>query len=189
MTYRIRIGINSQIMKIRSSKSCEQGFISKKKNRSFKLLNMILLVIVLDSITSLCKQHTTNLDKPADTSVCRGGNKYVFRSGFNMKEYTPLNSNLIGKLLLLRDISEEYLPVKKGPNCMNGRSSNFWARYVHGNKKCERGIKNCHLNIRSILNKISEVRFIIKQQSPHIIGFSECELRKPSDELKHFEKN
>ena len=188
VTYRIRIGINSQIMKIRSSKSCEQGFISKKKNRSFKLLNMILLVIVLDSITSLCKQHTTNLDKPADTNVCRGGSKYVFRSGFNMKEYTPLNSNLIGKLLLLRDISEEYLPVKKGPNCMNGGSSNFWARYVHGNKKCERGIKNCHLNIRSILNKISEVRFIIKQQSPHIIGFSECELRKPLDELKHFEK-
>ena len=34
-----------------------------------------------------------------------------------------------------------------------------------------------HLNIRSLSKKISEVKCIIKQHSPHILGLSECELR------------
>ena len=57
-------------------------------------------------------------------------------------------------------------------------SANFLARYRHGNQERKRGIKNFHLNIRSLGKKMSEVKYIIKQHSPHILGLSECELRK-----------
>ena len=56
--------------------------------------------------------------------------------------------------------------------------ANFLARYRHGNQERKRGIKNFHLNIRSLGKKISEVKYIIKQHSPHILGLSECELKK-----------
>ena len=53
---------------------------------------------------------------------------------------------------------------------------NFRARYLHGNIK--RGIVNIHVNIRSLYNKISEVKRLVKQERPHILGISECELKK-----------
>ena len=61
----------------------------------------------------------------------------------------------------------------------NKLSVNFQARYKYGNiKENKKGIKNLHLNIRSLSNKMSEVKTIIKEHSPHILGLSECELRK-----------
>ena len=54
---------------------------------------------------------------------------------------------------------------------------NFLARYTYGNKQSQRGIKNIHLNIRSLSNKVVEVKNIILEQRPHIFGISECELR------------
>ena len=58
-------------------------------------------------------------------------------------------------------------------------STNFQARYKYGNRDHRvKGIRNFHLNIRSLGNKISEVRNIVKQHSPHILGISEAELRK-----------
>ena len=53
--------------------------------------------------------------------------------------------------------------------------SNFKAKYVNGNKK--RGIVNMHVNIRSLYNKVSEVKNLIKQEKPHILGISESELK------------
>ena len=35
-----------------------------------------------------------------------------------------------------------------------------------------------HLNIRSLTNKVLEVKNLVKQHSPNILGLSECELRK-----------
>ena len=55
---------------------------------------------------------------------------------------------------------------------------NFLARYTYGNKQNQRGIKNLHLNIRSLGQKMFEVKNIISQHKPHIFGLSECELRK-----------
>ena len=57
---------------------------------------------------------------------------------------------------------------------------NFLAKYLHGNIK--KGILNLHLNIRSLNNKVGEVKKLIKDHSPHILGLSECELRKVNDE-------
>ena len=42
----------------------------------------------------------------------------------------------------------------------------------------KRGIINIHLKIRSLYNKISEVKNLVKQEKPHILGISEAELRK-----------
>ena len=58
------------------------------------------------------------------------------------------------------------------------QSVNFKARYIHGNPATKRGIKNLHLNIRSLGNKMFEIKNVIKENKPHILGLSECELRK-----------
>ena len=53
------------------------------------------------------------------------------------------------------------------------------AKCFNGNRQKERrGVKNLHLNIRSLGNKVTEVKNIVKEQRPHIFGLSECELRK-----------
>ena len=49
---------------------------------------------------------------------------------------------------------------------------NFEARYKHGNIQ-KKGILNMHLNIRSLKNKLCEVKNVIKQHSPYILGLSE----------------
>ena len=56
---------------------------------------------------------------------------------------------------------------------------NFYARYSYGNRLHRvKGIHNMHVNIRSLGNKVFEVKNIVKEHNPHIIGVSECELRK-----------
>ena len=54
---------------------------------------------------------------------------------------------------------------------------NFISRYINGNIR-QKGIRNLHLNIRSLKFKVPEVRNIIKEHAPHILGLSECELRR-----------
>ena len=40
-----------------------------------------------------------------------------------------------------------------------------------------------HVNIRSLFNKVSEVKNLILQEKPHILGISEAELRKQSHQI------
>ena len=47
---------------------------------------------------------------------------------------------------------------------------NFWARYTYGNKEIVKGLKNVHLNIRSLGNKVVEIKNIIQEKKPHIFG-------------------
>ena len=35
-----------------------------------------------------------------------------------------------------------------------------------------------HLNVRSVGKKVFEIKNIVKEHSPHILGLSECELKK-----------
>ena len=55
---------------------------------------------------------------------------------------------------------------------------NFLARYVNGNIQKKKGILNMHLNIRSLRYKVYEVKQVIKEHNPTLIGISECELYK-----------
>ena len=61
-------------------------------------------------------------------------------------------------------------------------STNFLARYKYGNKQ-SKGIKNIHVNIRSLKNRIQEVKNIANAYSPHILGISEAELKKENVDL------
>ena len=50
---------------------------------------------------------------------------------------------------------------------------------MYGNKQpVKKGIINIHLNIRSSGKKIFEIRNIVNQHSPHVLGLSECEIIK-----------
>ena len=66
------------------------------------------------------------------------------------------------------------------PRLVDGRDLkiNFWARYTNGNRQNQKGIKSLHLNIRSLVNKVCEVKHLVQEHSPHIFGLSECELKK-----------
>ena len=66
------------------------------------------------------------------------------------------------------------------------QSKNFLAKYINGNRRS--GILNMHLNIRSLKNKMSEVKNIIKEHKPHILGLSECELNKQTNVDEDFLK-
>ena len=61
------------------------------------------------------------------------------------------------------------------------QTPNFLAKYIHGNIK--KGILNLHLNIRSLNNKVGEIKKLVKDHSPHVLGLSECELRKVNNEF------
>ena len=56
------------------------------------------------------------------------------------------------------------------------QTPNFQARYLNGN--IMRGLINIHINIRSLSNKMSEVKNLIQKEKPHILGVSEAELKK-----------
>ena len=57
-------------------------------------------------------------------------------------------------------------------------TGNFWAKYINGNKEKIKGIHNMHFNIRSLRNKVDEVKNIVYTEKPTILGLSECELKK-----------
>ena len=61
-------------------------------------------------------------------------------------------------------------------------TTNFLARYKYGNSK-DKGIINVHVNIRSLKYKMQEVKNIIQQKSPHILGLSETELKKSKTDI------
>ena len=59
------------------------------------------------------------------------------------------------------------------------RSPNKYAKITYGNKTSSgRGIKNLHLNIRSIRNKMSDIKHLIHKEKPHLFGLSESEWRR-----------
>ena len=69
-----------------------------------------------------------------------------------------------------------YLDKKSKPN--------FLAKYTYGNKQ-QKGLTNFHLNIRSLKNKIPEVKNIINNDSPHIFGLSEVDSLKQQLKKSH----
>ena len=59
------------------------------------------------------------------------------------------------------------------------QTTNFLSRYINGNiASSPRGIRNYHLNFRSLAKKVFEVKNIVKENNPHVFGLSEVELKK-----------
>ena len=127
-----------------------------------KYLTVILIIFVLQS--NLLEQGDNISEAKPDTLYL----KYIHPC--TMQQISRSSFQQYQRDL---EIKSEYRIL-----CSN-LSVNFQARYKFGNiQKNKKGLKNFHLNIRSLSNKISEVKCIIKQNSPHIFGLSECELRK-----------
>ena len=58
-------------------------------------------------------------------------------------------------------------------NCMIKMTGNFFAKYLHGNiKKTVKGIRAFHVNIRSLQNKVGEVKKLVQDISQHILARS-----------------
>ena len=81
--------------------------------------------------------------------------------------------------------SLNFLSTSEIMNYYNPRNQlvgNFYGRYVNGNGKgLPKGVKVYHLNIRSLYNKVEEVKKITCDLKPHILGLSEVELNKNID--------
>ena len=91
-------------------------------------------------------------------------------SGINLDQPHMPFSSLCGKVAV-----KELIVISKSVKIVE---VNFEARYIHGNIQKLKGIINLHLNIRSLRNKIVEVKRLIKEHNPHIFGISEAELDK-----------
>ena len=61
---------------------------------------------------------------------------------------------------------------------------NFQARSKNGNIQKKKGILNMHLNIRSLKNKVYEVKNLLKEHTPHMLGLSECDLTRDNIDEK-----
>jgi hypothetical protein len=61
---------------------------------------------------------------------------------------------------------------------------NFQARSKNGNIQKKKGILNMHLNIRSLKNKVYEVKNLLKEHRSHMLGLSECDLTRDNIDEK-----
>ena len=156
--YRFRIGTFSQKSQTKktSSKICSRVHKNRKLD-ILKFLQILPRIVLLLSIL----QNSFSLN-------IKGPFKEINRYENSYHRCNPTTQEQGGVYIL-----QSYRKSSKK------KSVNFLARYKYGNQpKQSRGIKNLHVNIRSLRNKISEVKNIIKQHSPHILGISEAELRK-----------
>ena len=161
--YRIRIGTFQQRIKRKKGKA---GKI-KRRNSSkiarlagtkkfMKLALNLLLFLALygnqyDDLASTCWMPST-------------------QSGWGGVNF---NANCLGEAAVG---GEPVLKLSEYIVLGRNQTSNFMARYLHGNIR--RGVVNMHVNIRSLYNKMGEVKNLVKQEKPHILGISESELRR-----------
>ena len=156
--YRIRIGQFNASFRIRRVKSKKQ--YHQMVSRLGKILVLVFSVMVI--IPFIDEEYT-----PLNGEIGKSGKGSHTRSS-SMRDFKMQASyNLKWKQLRIYSI-------KMKPN--------FRARMLHGNIK--KGITNIHLNIRSLYNKMSEVRSLVQKEKPHILGISEAELKKNNHDIR-----
>ena len=52
-------------------------------------------------------------------------------------------------------------------------TGNFWAKYVNGNIRGAKGVHNMHFKIRSLKFKVGEIKNIIHNERPTLLGLSD----------------
>ena len=120
---------------------------------------------------------------------CYGAVSSLESTTENEKVQSCLPAHCIGVYIITKIPNQGENILPRNPDAVTDRiickkeSPNFLARYQYGNPS--KGIKNFHLNIRSLKTKMSEVKNIVKRENPHILGISEAELRK----LNNFDQN
>jgi hypothetical protein len=152
--YRYRIGTFSQ--KVKNCKFMCYNLLDDnltaqtKSGRRNKLISWIKIALIVLTAIAVCQE---------DTALSQQ-NLYKFKFC-----QTPALTSVL---------NEEYQIFN-----WSTLLGNFFARYLNGNEngKRQRGVYNMHLNIRSVENKVFEIKNIVKEHSPHFLGLSECELR------------
>ena len=129
------------------------------KMRILRLANVICTIVLL--VGQLIRQEKWNYD------------------GFNSKYVFNLHSQRFQWKNVQNSDDEICFPIRRSSCLSFMLSPNFYAKLTYGNRQImKRDLKNLHLNIRSIRNKITDLRNIVEQKKPHIFGLSECELRR-----------
>ena len=153
-TYRSRIGIfipKRNSMKFKKSYKGE----NTRRSRSYKFVLMCQLILFLSFFSALWVAASFEENTPL----------LIYENPGHLK--------LKGAWQLKENLGPSY----NGVNITDfSKHPNFLARIVNGNIK--RGVKNIHINIRSLYNKMCEVKRLVKQENPHILGISETELKK-----------
>ena len=154
--YRYRIGTFSQ--KVMKSKFNSQRILNDKET-SLELMFRIYFILSFLQIGPT-KYDNYASSHPTGAYIVPGG-VYILT---NLK--MDYKNSILQKIIIPS--------VKESPN--------FTSRMVNGNIK--RGIVNMHLNIRSLYNKLSEIKKLVKKEKPHILGVSEAELWKKWHDIK-----
>ena len=186
--YRCRIGsfyqaVRNQKIKFRKFENqCSESLKSGKL--TLTTMQSILKMILLLFISYPCFSTTVTL--PLMSALAQTGTWTPDMLSCWMLPTTayPRGCSVLGGQIAVRKISHNFRPAQQGlQKHTKGKkqSSNFLAKYLYGNRK--KGIMNMHLNIRSLTNKIGEIKKVIKEHTPHILGLSECELKKISNQF------
>ena len=160
--YRCRIGIFCQKIKSRKLKFYYSNSCSEKLGR--KTLSVCLFLLKLAALLVLTS-HVW-LPDPVSVPVIITPASPCYMTVWPSVTGCEEEDQCVG---LLRYI------VRQGYRLGAG---NFWARYIYGNISGGKGIKNTHFNIRYLRYKVGEIKNIISQEHPHILGLSEVELRR-----------
>ena len=159
--YRNRIGTFQQRLKIRKldkvSKNARKVKSCHNPNPLF-LAKLVVLLFILGKLSLVSDYFHT----PHNPVLCQ------YQQPSQLEHFKMGNT-----------LQYPYLPKKTG--------GNFYARYTYGNRGVKnRGVKNMHLNIRSLGNKMSEIKNLIREHKPHVFGLSETEIKKNQ---KHFDED
>ena len=100
-------------------------------------------------------------------TVLKKSNEKLFRKKFSIWSFKPIVT-----------LHTTIIYMSNFRRLGKKETTNFKAKYTYGNK--QKGIKNCHLNIRSLKYKMHEIKNILSTESPDILGLSEVELNKES---------
>ena len=163
LTYRYRIGCFNQKSNLIYRRKVVDSKLEYIPHRVTILLTLIFSINLVYALNNGFCVALSDLDKYYQ-NVDVYNNVPTFGSNFG-RIYTSL-------------ISIQHIAEGTCFSSFKTTSTNFYARMTYGNKaSCIRGLKNIHLNIRSLRNKISEIKRIIHENKPHVLGLSECELK------------
>ena len=141
-------------------------YISSENPQYRTQLNNGIIRIYLESIILLAKAEKVEYILPEREHAKRFWVAVMYIYIENSKSYKSDYTQLALFCLRMRVLGKK-------------ASVNFKAKYTNGNGFSRvQGIRNYHINIRSLSNKVSEVKSLIKQVDPHIFGISETEIRR-----------
>ena len=186
LTYRHNIGCFNQI---KSPRLCKQKLpkvyadqyipVLQKYARVASYLTCVLLVclsvltIMNSLLYSLSKNRSENSQILVDLSPTNATQ--------SQKKLFDCSMFYVKSMFISHKSQDMFTPPSEDPVLhlhviSRKQSQNKKSKMTYGNREVSRGLKNMHLNIRSLRYKVPEIKKIVSEHKPHIFGLSECEL-------------